>query len=144
MRVLQAVLGHLGCRLYTVGYEVLAEVEEALGHLCRPLCAGGVPVARPGQLGQRRGTRPHLHGDDSVVDLFGPERGGDANDVLGLAAGEVGGEVVVVDALPGLVWGAPRATVAAIVEGDLDASRVRVFHHIVAWIIGHPTAEAAV
>jgi hypothetical protein len=39
--------------------------------------------------------------------LLGPEGGGDAKDAGGFGGGEVGGEVVVVDALPGFVGGAP-------------------------------------
>jgi hypothetical protein len=39
--------------------------------------------------------------------LLGPEGGLDAKDARGFGGGEVAGEVVVVDALPGFVRGAP-------------------------------------
>ena len=46
--------------------------------------------------------------------MLGPEGGGDAEDARGFGGGEVGGEVVVVDALPGFVGSAPFMFVSMI------------------------------
>jgi hypothetical protein len=69
--------------------------------------AGSVLVPGPGELGEGGGARPHFRGDRRVVALLGPEGGFDAQDKRGFFLGEVRGEVVVVDSLPGFVGRAP-------------------------------------
>ena len=142
VRVLQAVLWLEWGGLDTVRDEVLAEVEDARRQLCSALLASGVLVAGPRELGECRGAGPHLAGDDGVIDLFGPERGGDADDALLLLGGQALGEVVVVDALPRLVRGAPRAAAGA--EVEVGHVRVRVLVLVVAGVVANPAAVTAV
>lgn len=143
MGVLQTILGDERGGHDAVGDEVLAEVEDALGHAGGALEAGvGVAVAAPDELGEGGGARPHLAGHHGVVDLLGPQRHLGAQDVAPLRGRQVQREVVVVDALPGLVRGAPRAAVAQVVE--VGNAGVGVGHLVVARVVGHPAAEAAV
>lgn len=129
-----------------VGLEILAEVEDSLCQIGGSLLASlGITVAGPGQLGESSCTRPHLDADDRVINLLGPQGSGNAEDVLLLCLGHVGVKVVVVDALPGLVGGAPRATGTAVVEGKLRAGRVWVYlGRVVAGVVGDVAAVAAV
>jgi hypothetical protein len=69
---------------------------------------GEIPfISRPREFSKSSSPWPHFRGDGGVVGLLGPEGGGDAEDARGFGGGEVGGEVVVVDSLPGFVGGAP-------------------------------------
>lgn len=61
-----------------------------------------------------------------------------------MLVGEPGGEVVVVDALPGLVGGAPGAAVAAVVEVGGSGRSVGVGLDVVALVVAYPAAVAAV
>lgn len=143
--VLQAVLGGHRRSRDTKSNEVLAEVVETLGKGRGALLARlGVLVAGPCQLTERGGTRPHLAADDGVVDLLGPERCRSADNVLALGLGLVAVKVVVVDALPRLVGGAPGAADAAVVEGRRRAGGIGVALDIVAGIVANVATEAAV
>ena len=142
MRMLQAVLGHQRRCHHPIRNQILPEVEDPLRHLRRPLIALRILIARPHQLGQGCCARPHFGRDDCVVDLFTPEGHLSAKDVLLLGVGEVEREVVVVDALPSFVRGAPAAAVAAVVKGG-DGG-IGVGHFVVARVVADPAAEAAV
>ena len=145
VRVLEAVLGHDRGGLDTVGNQVLTEVEQTLGELGDTLLASlGVLVTRPDKLGEGSSTRPELARDDGVVNLLGPERSLGTDDVLGLGRGQVTLEVVVVDALPGLVGSAPGATTATEVERGSGTGRVGVDVDVVARIVGDVATETAV
>lgn len=143
VRMLGAVLWHQRRGTDAICEQVLAEVEYSLRQLRNPLLASlGVLVARPDELGQGRGARPHLAADDRVVYLFGPEGRCDADDVLLLFRGKVGGEVVVINPLPRLVRSAPGTTRSTVVE--VGRFRVRVGLVVVTRIVGHIATKAAV
>lgn len=145
MRMLRAVLWHQRRSLHAISKQVLPKVQDALRQLRRALLAALVAVARPHELRERSGARPDLLADDSVVDLL-TEQGGDGalNEGL-LRVGQVEGEVIVVDALPGLVGCAPGTALAAPVEvEDGGIVRVGVDEDVVARVVGDVAAVAAV
>ena len=144
MRMLQTILWHQGRRLHPERHQVFPEIQDPLRRARNPLLPTGIPIPTPAQLRQRRCSGPHLPADHRVVALFAPQGGRDADDELGFGGREVGREVVVVDALPGLVGRAPAASIAAVVEIRQAVDSVRVGLHVVAGIVGDPAAEAAV
>lgn len=145
MRMLEAVFGLEGRSANAVGKEVFTEVENTGSERGGSLVAIGVVVAGPEKLRESSGTGPEFGGDVGVIDLLGPEGSDTTEDVLLLLLVKAVGEVVVVDALPGLVWSAPRATVAEVVEvGGVITFLVGVLHDVVAGVIGDVAAVAAV
>lgn len=145
MRVLEAVLGEDRGSLDTERDEILAEVGDALSELGGAAeTSGRVAVAAPEKLGKRSGTRPNLAGNNGVVDLLAPEWRSGTDDAAGFLSGEVGGNVEAVDALPCLVWCAPRAAGTAVVEAERSTGRVWVHLGVVARIVADISTVAAV
>ena len=142
VRVAQAPLWLQRSGRHALRHNVLAEVENALRELRRALEASRVPVARPHELGEGCSARPHFGADDGVVDLLGPKRRDGAEDLI--RVDRVLRKIVVVDALPRLVWRTPRATRTAVVEVERLCARVRVSLYVVLRVVAEPAAEAAV
>lgn len=107
MGMFETVFRHKGIGHYSIGNQILPEVEQSLGEFIRALAAVLIPVTRPDKFAQCRSTRPELIRDVDIINLLRPERGLGADDVLRLRLGKVGCEIVVIDALPGLVWRTP-------------------------------------
>lgn len=142
MRVLETELGHQRRSLHTARNEVLAEIQDALRELRSAFITLAVAVAGPYEFGEGRGARPHFGAEDNIVNLLGPEGRDGADDKLLLRVVETLCEVVVVDALPGLVGCTPGASVAAVVEIGVGCVRVRL--DVVTLVVADPAAVTAV
>ena len=105
--MLQTILRHQRRSRHAIRHQILPEIQNPLREFRNAVLARSVLVPGPGELGECSGARPHFRGDGRVVGLLGPEGGFDAQDERGFLLGEVGGEVVVVDSLPGFVGCAP-------------------------------------
>ncbi|KUJ06577.1 uncharacterized protein LY89DRAFT_405958 [Mollisia scopiformis] len=144
MRMLQTVLWHQWSGSNPICNQILSEIQNSLGHLCDSLLSGSIFISAPTQLCQRGSTRPHLPTDHSIVDLLAPERRSNTYYPCRFRGCEVGGEIVVVDTLPGLVWCTPRSTISSKVEICQPVNSVRVDHHVISRIVRYPAAETAV
>ena len=105
--MLQTIFRHQRRGSDTIRHQILPKIQNPLRQLRDSAFPIRSLVSGPGEFSKSSGARPHFRGDGGVVGLLGPEGGGDAEDARGFGGGEVGGEVVVVDALPGFVGGAP-------------------------------------
>jgi hypothetical protein len=123
VRVLQAVLGDQRSSQDATADETLTEVLDTSRQQSGALVAISAAVAGPEVLSQGSSTGPDLGVDDGLVSLLGPHGSLTSNDVLGLSLSQASGEVVVVDALPALVGGAPRSTSTSVVDSGGGVGR---------------------
>jgi len=124
--------------------------------LVNTLLTTGITVTRPERLSKSSSTRPELAVDSGGIVLFSPKRSLSTEDVLGFSSSETNGDIIIVNALPGLVRSAPRTTSTLIVEGSRRVSgsrissksvrdagvQVRRVVNVVTGIVGDPATEA--
>ena len=144
MRMLKTVLWHQRASLYTNSNQVFPKVENTLCQFRGPLVAILILVTTPDKFCECSGTRPQFLRYNYRVDLFGPQRCDGALYKRFLAVGQVESEIVVVDALPCLVWCTPRTASAAPVEVRRAVCRIGVNHDVVPGIVSNPASISAV